>query len=80
MLSAFSSLLHSLPRGLKEQIFLHLQLLVGVFVGCCAEGFCSLDPCMLRVALKNTNAIETEQLSASVESGAADLSWFSDSS
>jgi len=35
---------------------------------------------MLRVALKNTNAIETEQLSASVESGAADLSWFSDSS
>lgn len=78
MLSAFSSLLHSLPRGLKEQIFLHLQLLIGAFAGCCAEGFCALDPCTLWLALKNTNATETKQLSASAESGAADLSWFSD--
>lgn len=76
--SAFSSLLHSLPRGLKEQIFLHLQLLVGAFAGCYAEGFCTLDPCTLWVALKNTKATETEQLSASSESSAADLSWFSD--
>lgn len=52
LLSACSSLLCSLPRGLKEHILLHLQLLGGASAGCCAGGFCALDPCTLRVALK----------------------------
>lgn len=77
---AISLLISSAQLSLRAERadILHLQLLVGAFAACSAEGFCALHPCKLWVALKNTNVTETERLSARAESNAADLSWFSD--